>query len=155
MNLEVPPERWIQSQCPRNTVGPARRTACICPDGGDALMIEASRCSEANFLRPARRRSEGTWQPFCLKVADAARTGAPSSGVASKDQDGMDAEVAVFGAMVAGPVFWRNIAHDDVYQGRHPRYTRLAGRGICAVAPDRLIGMGVIRFHMSMTPSPR
>ena len=55
----------------------------------------------------------------------------------------MDAEV-LFAAMVAGPVFWRNIAHDEVYKAVIRGYNDWLGEEYCAVAPDRLIGMGVI-----------
>jgi hypothetical protein len=82
------------------------------PDGGDALMIEGQPLLEANFLDLRAGRAAGTWQPFGLKVADAAGTGGPEQRVKEQDQDGMDAEV-LFAAMVAGPVFWRNIAHDE------------------------------------------
>jgi len=50
----------------------------------------------------------------------------------------------LFAAMVAGPVFWRNIAHDEVYKAVIRGYNDWLGEEYCAVAPDRLIGMGVI-----------
>ena len=46
--------------------------------------------------------------------------------------------------MVAGPVFWRNIAHDEVYKAVIRGYNDWLGEEYCAVARDRLIGMGVI-----------
>ena len=55
----------------------------------------------------------------------------------------MDAEV-LFAAMVAGPVFWRNISHDEVYKAVIRAYNDWLGEEYCAVAPDRLIGMGVM-----------
>jgi predicted TIM-barrel fold metal-dependent hydrolase len=55
----------------------------------------------------------------------------------------MDAEV-LFPAMVAGPVFWRNIRHDEVYKAVIRAYNDWLGEEYCAVAPDRLIGMGVM-----------
>src|SRR5438477_12740560 len=55
----------------------------------------------------------------------------------------MDAEV-LFAAMVAGPVFWRNIAHDEVYRAVIRGYNDWPAEEYCSVAPDRLIGMGVI-----------
>ena len=71
------------------------------PDGGDALMIEGQPLSKRiSSLRAGR--AGGTWQPFGLKVADAAGTGSPEQRVKEQDQDGMDAEV-LFAAMVAGP----------------------------------------------------
>ena len=57
--------------------------------------------------------------------------------------DGLDAEV-LFTAMVAGPVLWRNIAHDEVYKTVIRAYNDWLAEEYCAVAPDRLIGLGVI-----------
>jgi predicted TIM-barrel fold metal-dependent hydrolase len=106
-------------------------------------MIEGQPLLEANFLDLRAGRAAGTWQPFGLKVADAAGTGGPEQRVREQDEDGMDAEV-LFAAMVAGPVFWRNIAHDEVYKAVIRGYNDWLGEEYCAVAPDRLIGMGVI-----------
>ncbi len=140
-HLEVPPERWVH-RVPEKYRDRAPHTVHL-PDGGDALMIEGQPLLEANFLDLRAGRAEGTWQPFGLKVADAAGTGSPEQRVQEQDQDGMDAEV-LFAAMVAGPVFWRNIAHDEVYKAVIRGYNDWLAEEYCAVAPDRLIGMGVI-----------
>jgi len=140
-HLEVPPERWVH-RVPEKYRDRAPHTIHL-PDGGDALMIEGQPLLEANFLDLRAGRAEGTWQPFGLKVADAAGTGGPEQRVLEQDQDGMDAEV-LFAAMVAGPVFWRNISHDEVYKAVIRGYNDWLGEEYCAVARDRLIGMGVI-----------
>jgi hypothetical protein len=62
----------------------------------------------------------------------------------------MDPEV-LFAAMVAGPVFWRNIAHDEVCKAVIRGYNDWLGEEYCGVAPDRLIGMGSFRSPMSTT----
>jgi hypothetical protein len=46
--------------------------------------------------------------------------------------------------MVAGPVFWRNISHDDPYKAVIRAYNDWLAEEYCAVAPDLLIGMGVM-----------
>src|SRR5215472_2104294 len=140
-HLEVPPERWVH-RVPEKYRDRAPHTVHL-PDGGDALMIEGQPLLEANFLDLRAGRAEGTWQPFGLRVADAAGTGGPEQRVREQDQDGMDAEV-LFAAMVAGPVFWRNISHDEVYKAVIRGYNDWLAEEYCAVAPDRLIGMGVI-----------
>src|SRR5260370_12684476 len=109
-HLEVPPERWVH-RVPEKYRERARRTVHL-PDGGAAQLIEGQPLLEANFLDLRAGRSEGTWQPFGLKVADAAGTGSAEQRVREQDEDGLDAEV-LFPAMVAGPVFWRNIGHDQ------------------------------------------
>src|SRR5437667_72503 len=124
-HLEVPPERWVH-RVPQKYRDRAPHTVHL-PDGGDALMIEGQPLLEANFLDLRAGRAEGTWQPFGLKVADAAGTGSPEQRVKEQDQDGMDAEV-LFAAMVAGPAFWRNIAHDEVYRAV-TGHAKFAGTG--------------------------
>jgi predicted TIM-barrel fold metal-dependent hydrolase len=140
-HLEVPPERWA-GRVPAKYRDRAPRTVHL-PDGGDALMIEGQPLLEANFLDLRAGRPAGQWQPFGLKVADAAGTGSPEQRVGEQDRDGLDAEV-LFPAMVAGPVFWRNITHDEVYKAVIRAYNDWLAEEYCAVAPDRLIGMGVI-----------
>jgi uncharacterized protein len=140
-HLEVAPERWVR-RVPEKYRDRAPRTVRL-PDGGDALLIEGQPLLEANFLDLRAGRAEGTWQPFGLRVDDAAGTGSPEQRVAEQDRDGLDAEV-LFPAMVAGPVFWRNIAHDAVYRAVIRGYNDWLAEEYCALAPDRLIGVGVI-----------
>src|SRR5574341_741506 len=108
-HLEVPPERWVH-RVPEKYRDRAPRTVHL-PDGGDALLIEGQPLLEANFLDLRAGRPDGQWQPFGLKVEDAAGTGSAEQRVQEQDMDGMEAEI-LFPAMVAGPVFWRNISHD-------------------------------------------
>lgn len=140
-HLEVPPERWA-GRVPAQYRDRVPRTIHL-PDGGDALLIEGQPLLEANFLDLRAGRAEGTWQPFGLRVADAAGTGSPEQRVQEQDRDGLDAEV-LFPAQVAGPVFWRNIAHDEAYKAVIRAYNDWLAEEYCAVAPDRLIGMGVL-----------
>jgi predicted TIM-barrel fold metal-dependent hydrolase len=140
-HLEVPPERWVHRVPPKYR-DRAPRTVHL-PDGGDALLIEGQPLLEANFLDLRAGRPEGQWKPFGLKVEEAAGTGSPEQRVGEQDTDGLDAEV-LFPAMVAGPVFWRNIGHDDVYRAVIRAYNDWLGEEYCAVARDRLLGMGVI-----------
>jgi uncharacterized protein len=140
-HLEVPPERWSE-RVPEKYRERAPKTVHL-PDGGDALLIEGQPLLEANFLDLRAGRAAGTWQPFGLKVADAAGTGSAEQRVKEQDIDGLDAEV-LFPAMVAGPVFWRNIAHDEPYKAVIRAYNDWLGEEYCAFAPDRLIGMGVM-----------
>jgi uncharacterized protein len=140
-HLEVPPERWTH-RVPAKYRDRAPHTIHL-PDGGDALMIEGQPLLEANFLDLRAGHASGTWQPFGIKVDNAAGTGSPEQRVREQDQDGLDAEI-LFAAMVAGPVFWRNIAHDVVYKAVIRGYNDWLAEEYCSVAPDRLVGMGVM-----------
>ncbi len=140
-HLEVPPERWTQ-RVPAPYRDRAPRSVRL-PDGGDGLLIEGLPLQEANFLDLRAGRAAGQWQPFGLRVEDAAGTGAPEQRVKEQEMDGLDAEV-LFPAMLAGPVVWRSIKHDEVYRAVIRAYNDWLAEEYCSVAPDRLIGMGVI-----------
>ena len=140
-HLEVPPERWVH-RVPQKYRDRAPRTVQL-PDGGDALLIEGQPLREANFLDLRAGRAEGQWQPMGLRVEDAAGVGPPEQRVKEQDQDGLDAEV-LFPAQAAGPTLWRNISHDEVYKTIVRGYNDWLGEEYCPVAPDRLIGLGVI-----------
>lgn len=140
-HLEVPPERWTP-RVPAQYRDRAPHSVKL-PDGGDAVLIEGQPLQEANFLDLRAGRAPGQWQPFGLKVEDAAGTGSPEQRVREQDADGLDAEV-LFTAMVAGPVLWRNISHNEVYKAIIRAYNDWLAEEYCPVAPDRLIGLGVI-----------
>lgn len=140
-HLEVKPERWIH-RVPAKYRDRAPHTIQL-PDGGDALLIEGQPLLEANFLDLRAGRAEGQWQPFGLKIEDAAGVGSPEQRVKEQDTDGLAAEV-LFPNMVAGPVFWRNISHDDVYKAVIRGYNDWLAEEYCSVAPHRLIGLGVL-----------
>ena len=140
-HLEVPPERWTP-RVPKQYQDRAPRTVRL-PDGGDGLLIEGLPVQAANFLDLRAGRAPQQWQPFGLRVADAAGTGSPEQRVKEQNMDGLDAEV-LFPAMLAGPVVWRNISHDEVYKAVIRAYNDWLAEEYCAVAPERLLGMGVI-----------
>ena len=98
---------------------------------------EFSRSARRPRERVLRRSPSGSRSPTPPAPAR------PSMRVKEQDQDGMDGEV-LFAAMVAGPVFWRNIAHDEVYKAVIRGYNDWLAEEYCAVDPARLIGMGVI-----------
>src|SRR2546430_884740 len=100
-HLEVPPERWTP-RVPKQYQDRAPRTVRL-PDGGDGLLIEGLPVQAANFLDLRAGRAPQQWQPFGLRVADAAGTGSPEQRVKEQDMDGLDAAV-LFTAMLAVPV---------------------------------------------------
>jgi predicted TIM-barrel fold metal-dependent hydrolase len=141
-HLEVPPERW-RGRMPKNLRERAPHTVRL-PNGGDGLAIEGlSSPLEANFLDLRAGRPAGQWQPFGLRVEDAAGTGMPEQRVKEQQLDGIDAEV-LFPAMLAGPAIWRKIPDDELYRAVVRAYNEWLAQDYCSVAPDRLIGIGVI-----------
>ncbi len=140
-HLEVPPERW-RDRVPKQYRDRAPRTVRL-PNGGDSLVIEGLPPLEANFLDLRAGRPGGQWQPFGLRIEDAAGTGSPEQRVEEQKLDGIDAEV-LFPAMLAGPVIWRKIQDDDLYRAVIRAYNQWLTEEYCSVARDRLIGIGVI-----------
>ena len=140
-HLEVPPEHWVH-RVPEKYRDRAPKTIEL-PGGGDALVIEGMPPREANFLDLRAGRATGQWQPFGLRVEDAAGVGPPEKRIREQDEDGLDAEV-LFPAQVAGPSMWRNIKDDDAYKAMIRGYNDWLGKDYCPEAPDRLIGMGII-----------
>src|SRR2546423_14229295 len=104
-HLEVPPERWSH-RVPEKYRDRAPKTVHL-PDGGDAQMIEGQPLLEANFLDLRAGRAEGTWQPFGLRVGDAAVTGPGLQHDQEEEQDG-DGSAVLFSATVTGPVVLRS-----------------------------------------------
>ena len=140
-HLEVPPERWTH-RVPQKYQDRAPKSITL-PDGGDAMIIEGQPLREANFLDLRAGRATGQWQPFGLRVEGAAGIGSPEQRVSEQDQDGIESEV-LFPAMVAGPSFWRNISHDEVFRSMIRAYNDWLGEEYCSVDRDRLIGLGII-----------
>lgn len=140
-HLEVPPERWTP-RVPARYRDRAPRTVRL-PDGGDGLLIEGLPVQTANFLDLRAGRAPHHWGPLGLRIEETAGTGPPEQRVKEQEMDGLDAEV-LFPAMLAGPVVWRSIGDDEVYKAVIRAYNDWLAEDYCAVAPDRLIGLGVI-----------
>jgi predicted TIM-barrel fold metal-dependent hydrolase len=113
------------------------------PDGGDALLVEGQEPRPVPFLDLRAGRSNETWQPFGVTVADTAGVGPPEQRIAEQDQDGLEAEV-LFPNMQMGPRLWRTMSDDDAYRAAVRAYNDWLGEEYCAVSRDRLIGLGVI-----------
>src|SRR5262249_27829480 len=88
-------------------------------------------------------RAAGQWQPLGLRVEDAAGTGAPEQRGKEQDLGGLDAE-GLFPAMLAGAGVWGSICHERGYKAVIRAVNDWLAEEYCAVAPDRLLGMGVI-----------
>src|SRR2546430_14855433 len=92
-HLEVPPERWVH-RVPEKYRDRAPRTVHL-PDGGDALLIEGQPLLEANFLDLRAGRPAGQWQPFGLRVGDAAGTGAAEQRVKDHGVEGAEGQIDI------------------------------------------------------------
>ena len=111
------------------------------PDGGDAWLVEGMPLRETPMdLYGGKGRDR--WRPFGQSYATTEGTGPASQRLAEQDTDGIDAEVLFPG--VSGPALWRSIKSDDAYRAVVRAYNDFLAEDYCAVAPDRLLGLGVI-----------
>ena len=140
-HLEVRPERW-SSRVPRKYQDLVPRTIKL-PDGGDAILVPGQAPYPAPFLDLRAGRTNETWMPFGATVDDTAGVGPPEQRLREQDADGLHAEV-LFPNMQVGPRLWRSMTDDDAYRAVVRAYNDWLGEEYCPVAPDRLIGLGVI-----------
>jgi hypothetical protein len=150
-HLEVRPERWTPHM-PATLREKAPRTIKL-PDGGDAILVEGQPPYPAPFLDLRAGRTNETWEPIGVTVDDTAGVGPPEQRLQEQDMDALHAEV-LFPNMQVGPRLWRTLADDDVYRATVRAYNDWLGEEYCAVSRDRLIGLGVIPWITSTTPSP-
>jgi predicted TIM-barrel fold metal-dependent hydrolase len=140
-HLEVLPERWTP-RMPARLRDKAPRTIRL-PDGGDALVVDGQPPRPVNFIDLRAGRSNETWQPFGVKVDDTAGVGPPEQRLREQEMDGLHAEV-LFPNMVMGPRLWSTMTDGDALRAVFQAYNDWLGEEYCAVARDRLIGLGVI-----------
>jgi predicted TIM-barrel fold metal-dependent hydrolase len=140
-HLEVLPERWTQ-RMPAKYRDQAPTTTTL-PDGSDAIVMEGAGPFKLNYVDLRGGRKGEDFQPLGVKAENTPGIGPPEQRIQEQDADGILAEV-LFPNMVAGPRLWRNMHSDDAYVAAIRAYNDWLGEEYCSVAPDRLIGMGVI-----------
>ena len=139
-HLEVDSKHWIHRVPERYRERAPRiiRTAT----GGDAWVIEGSTAREVpSDLYGGKGRDN--WAPFGQTYEGTPGTGSPQQRVQEQDRDGIDAEV-LYPCQVGGPWLWRNIPDNDAYLAIVRGYNDWLAEEYCSVAPDRLIGLGLI-----------
>ena len=139
-HLEVDAKNWVpripekfRDRAPRLI-----RTAT----GGDAWVIEGTAAREVpSDLYGGKGREN--WAPFGQTYEGTAGTGPGEQRVKEQNQDGIDAEV-MYPCQVGGPWLWRNVPDDEPYRAIVRAYNDWLAEDYCSVAPDRLIGLGII-----------
>jgi len=112
------------------------------PNGGDGWVIEGQPPRQvASDLYGGKGRD--IWQPFGQRYEDTPGTGPGEQRIKEQDRDGIAGEV-LFPNQQAGPKLWRNIKDNDAYKAVVRGYNDWLGEEYCAVAPDRLLGIGVM-----------
>lgn len=139
-HLEVDARRWLH-RVPAQYRERAPRLIRMAT-GGDAWVIEGQAAREApSDLYGGKGRQ--AWRPFGQTYEGTPGTGSPEQRIAEQERDGIDAEV-LYPAQVGGPWMWRYIQDDDAYKAVVRAYNDWLAEEYCAVAPERLIGLGII-----------
>src|SRR5581483_6573927 len=81
--------------------------------------------------------------PNVISYDDTAGTGSAQQRLEEQDVENIETEI-LFPAQVAGPMSWRRIKDDDAYLAVVRAYNDWLIEEYCAVAPDRLVGLGIL-----------
>lgn len=136
-HLQIPCDRWTP-RVPEKYRDRAPRFVHL-PDGSDGWIIEGRPLYQTGVGLCAGRPYE-EWDPRGQSYNGAAGTGSPEQRLREQDRDGIDAEVLFPG----GGVFGESIPDDDAYLAMVRAYNDFLAEDYCSVAPDRLIGVGMV-----------
>lgn len=137
-HLEVAPERWT-ARVPHKYRDRAPRRV-VFPDGSDGCLVEGQPIL-INGLNLCGKPYD-QYDVLGVSWDGAAGAGDPTQRLAEQDRDGIDAEVLFTG--VGGPNLWRGIRSNDAYKAVLRAYNDFLAHDYCAIAPDRLVGLGVV-----------
>jgi len=140
-HLEISANRW-RDRVPERYRDSAPRTVRL-PDGSDANELEGGRLHLVNGASTlCAGKPFEDWRQEGAQYDSAAGAGSPEQRLREQDLDGVDAEVLY--PSVNGQVVVHGITDDDAYHAVVRAYNAWVAEEYCAVAPDRLIGLGVI-----------
>src|SRR5438105_8809414 len=138
-HLEIASKAWLH-RVPEKYRDRAPKVVRL-PDGADAWVVEDQKPQPVpSDLYGGKGRDR--WRPFGQTYEDTPGTGPAEQRLREQDQDGVDAEVLFPGA--SGPRLWRAIKDKDAAKAVLRAYNDFLALDYCAVAPDRLIGIGII-----------
>jgi uncharacterized protein len=119
-------------------------------DGSDAWAIgdKIVRPAAAADLYGGKGRDR--YVPFSGRYEGTPGTGSAAQRVAEQNQDGIDAEV-LFPSQQGGPKLWRRIDDNPTYKALVRAYNAWLAEEYCAIAPERLIGVGILPLGCALT----
>ena len=136
-HLQIIPERWTP-RVPAKYQDHVPRKVRM-PDGGDAILIgDKPQYGQGNLTgRPYANR----W-PLDRRLDDKPGGGSPEQRVREQDIDGVDGEILFTHAASAD--YYRGIKDIGAYNAVIHAWNEFLVEEYCAVAPKRLIGLGLI-----------
>jgi len=138
-HLEPSVERWTPHIPARYQDHAPRRVRL--PNGGDATIVEGQRKPHV-YLGGLVGRPYANRKPTGGNFDTAPGAGSPEQRLREQDLDGVDAEILFHGA--SSVAAYRGIKDDDAYKAVIHAWNEWLIEDYCSVAPDRLIGLGMI-----------
>lgn len=136
-HLEISPDRWT-GRVPATDRHRAPRLVRL--DGGNGLIIENRPLYIVGLDLSGKPYEEHSVKD--ARFEGSPGTASPEQRLREQDADGVDAEVLF--TTPPNHHFWRGIQDDEAYKSVVHAYNEFLAEEYCAVAPDRLIGMGAI-----------
>ena len=145
-HLEIPCDTWTK-RVPEKYRDLAPRLIHL-DDGSDAVLQEGQPLARLfNHIAsglPYDERKQFDPRPG-EAYEDSPGTGTPEQRLHEMELDGVDAEVLFPGT--AGPTYWRGIKNNDAFKAMVRAYNDWLAEEYCSVAPERLIGIGMISVY--------
>lgn len=135
-HFESPPEQWTH-RVPKQFRDRAPRRIRL-GDGRDGIQEEGQRLTYGGTSLYAGRPPE-SFDPTIFDFDNTPGCGSPEQRLSEQDKDGIDAEV-LFALGVRNPAIRDKAAFIGIIHG----FNGYMAEEYCAVAPDRLIGIGVL-----------
>ena len=134
-HLEIPIDRWVH-RIPAQYRDQAPKRIKL-EGGGEAHAVEGGPMA----VEPKRMEKARSWPRGGSFDANPG-TGPPEQRLREQDMDGIDAEILYPGT--SGPNLYRAIKDDVAYRAVVHAYNEWLAEEYCSVAPDRLLGLGLI-----------
>src|SRR5437867_7366710 len=139
-HLEVPPDRWAHRVPDRFAEYAPRRVTL--PNGGDAFKVGEGGRMQRGGMNLYSGNTPEDFFPVGVRWDDCPGTGPAEQRLSEQDRDGIDAEV-----LYPGPgsrSLLTGVKDNDAYRALLRAYNEWLAEEYCAVAPDRLIGLGLL-----------
>lgn len=139
-HLEIPPDSW-KHWVPENYVAFAPQRFTL-PNGGDAFKVKGGGREQKGGMNLYAGSIPQEYYPGRQRWEDCPGTGSPQQRLQEQDRDGVDAEVLYPGPGSRGLL--TGVKDPEVCRVLFRAYNEYQANEYCAVAPERLIGLGVL-----------